>query len=150
MRGLISWLGFRQIGVEYERQARTEGESKAPIRFLIPYTLNAFTSFSLKPLRMFTLLGFGLVGISLAAVPVYIYLSLTGDPPRGISTVIILLLLAIGINSLGIGVLGEYLGRTYAETKRRPLYVVAESVNIDRKARQVPPEGILQEGIRDR
>lgn len=131
MRGLIAWLGFRQTGVEYTRRPRNAGESKAPIGFLIPYTLNAFTSFSLKPLRMFTLLGFGLVALSFMAVPIYIVLSLTGNPPAGITTVIVLLLLAIGINSLGIGVLGEYLGRTYAETKRRPLYVVAESVNLD-------------------
>jgi len=131
MRGLIAWLGFRQTGVEYTRRRRNAGESKAPIGFLIPYTLNAFTSFSLKPLRMFTLLGFGLVALSFLAVPIYIVLSLTGNPPAGITTVIVLLLLAIGINSLGIGVLGEYLGRTYAETKRRPLYVVAESLNFD-------------------
>ena len=132
MRGLIAWLGFQQVGVEYERRARKAGDSKAPLGHVIIFALNAFTSFSLKPLRMFTVLGFGLVVVSFLAVPVYIYLSITGDPPPGITTVIVLLLLGIGINSLGIGILGEYLGRTYAETKRRPLYVVAEAVNVDR------------------
>lgn len=131
MRGLIAWLGFRQTGIEYQRRPRLLGESKAPIGSLIIFALNAFTSFSVKPLRMFTLLGFAFVALSLLAIPVYTVLYLTGDPPAGITTLIVLAFLGIGLNSLGIGVLGEYLGRTYAETKRRPLYVIAESVNID-------------------
>ena len=131
MRGLIAWLGFRQTGVEYQRRPRATGESKAPLGSLIVFALNAFTSFSVKPLRVFTFLGFCLVGLSLLAIPLYVYLFLTGSPPPGITTLIVLALLGIGINSLGIGVLGEYLGRTYAETKRRPLYVIAESVNME-------------------
>ena len=133
MRGLIAWLGFRQAGVEYERRPRTAGDSKAPLGQLIVFTLGAFTSFSVKPLRIFTLIGFSLLAVSLLAVPVYAALFLTGDPPPGITTLIILALLGIGVNSLGIGVLGEYLGRTYAETKQRPLYVVADSVNMEKK-----------------
>ena len=131
MRGLIAWLGFQQTGVEYRRRPRATGESKAPLGSLIVFALNAFTSFSVKPLRVFTLLGFGIVGISVLAVPVYLFLFLTGNPPPGITTLIVLAFVGIGINSLGIGILGEYLGRTYAETKRRPLYVIADSVNID-------------------
>ncbi len=133
MRGLIAWLGFRQTGVEYQRRPRVAGESKAPIGSLIVFALNAFTSFSVKPLRIFTLIGFGFVALSILAIPVYILLFLTGNPPAGITTLIVLALLGIGINSLGIGVLGEYLGRTYAETKRRPLYVIADSENIEIK-----------------
>lgn len=130
-RGLIAWLGFRQAGIEYERRPRSAGVSKAPLGGLIVFALNAFTSFSLKPLRMFTLFGLGLVALTVLAVPVYIFLYLTGDPPPGVTTLIILGLLGIGLNALGIGVLGEYLGRTYAETKRRPLYVIADSVNME-------------------
>ena len=129
-RGLIAWLGFRQTGVVYEREGRHGGASKAPIASLLVFMLNAVTSFSLKPLRLFTWLGFGLVALSMLAVPIYIILFLTGDPPAGITTLIILGLLGIGINSLGIGILGEYLGRTYVETKRRPLYVIDETVNL--------------------
>ena len=134
MRGLIAWLGFRQTGVEYERRPRTAGDSKAPLGQLIIFTLGAFTSFSVKPLRIFTLLGFALVALSFAAAPVYVALYLTGDPPAGVTTLIVLALLGIGVNSLGIGVLGEYLGRTYAETKQRPLYVVADSLNMESKS----------------
>jgi dolichol-phosphate mannosyltransferase len=131
MRGLIAWLGFAQTGVEYQRRPRLAGESKAPLGHLIVFALNAFTSFSVKPLRMFVYFGFVLVALSILGAAVYILLFLTGSPPAGITTLIVLALLGIGINSLGIGVLGEYLGRTYAETKRRPLYVIAEAVNID-------------------
>jgi dolichol-phosphate mannosyltransferase len=131
MRGLIAWLGFEQTGVEYQRRPRVAGESKAPIGSLIVFTLNAFTSFSVKPLRMFVYFGFALLALSLFGAAVYVLLFLTGSPPAGITTLIVLALLGIGINSLGIGVLGEYLGRTYAETKRRPLYVISDAVNID-------------------
>jgi dolichol-phosphate mannosyltransferase len=130
-RGLIAWLGFQQTGVEYERRSRTAGDSKAPIGALIVFALNAVTSFSLRPLRLFAWLGFALVAASLVAVPVYVLLYVAGNPPPGLTTLIILGLLGIGVNSLGIGILGEYLGRTYAETKRRPLYVIAETVNLD-------------------
>ena len=131
MRGLIAWLGYRQTGVEYQRRPRMAGASKAPLTHLIVFTFGAIVSFSVKPLRLFSLLGFSLVAISFLAVPVYIFLYLMGDPPAGVTTLIILALLGIGINSLGIGVLGEYLGRTYEETKGRPLYVIADSVNIE-------------------
>lgn len=133
MRGLIAWLGFSQTGVEYERRGRTAGASKAPLGSLIVFALNAITSFSLKPLRIFTVLGFALVILSALAVPVYVLLFITGDPPPGVTTLIVLGLLGIGVNSLGIGILGEYLGRTYAETKRRPLYVIADSSNMEDK-----------------
>ena len=137
MRGLIAWLGFRQAGVEYERRPRSAGDSKAPLGHLIVFALGAFTSFSVKPLRLFSLLGFGLVALSLLAVPVYAVLYVIGDPPAGITTLIVLALLGIGINSLGIGVLGEYLGRTYEETKGRPLYVIADSVNLESRGLRI-------------
>ena len=142
MRGLIAWLGFRQTGVEYQRRPREAGESKASLGSLIVFALNAFTSFSVKPLRLFTLLGFVLVALSFLAIPIYVFLFLTGNPPPGLTTLTVLALLGIGVNSLGIGVLGEYLGRTYAETKRRPLYVIADSVNLERAglASSRPPE----------
>ncbi len=134
MRGLIAWLGFRQVGISYERKARTAGKSKAPFFEMLFFTFNAITSFSLKPLRLFTFIGLGLLLLCAFAPLVYIGLYLVGSPPPGITTIIILLFVAIGMNSLGIGMLGEYLGRTYIEAKRRPLYLVKEAVNIPRDA----------------
>ena len=130
MRGLIAWLGFRQVGISYERRSRSAGESKAPFWHLVFFTFNAITSFSLKPLRLFTLVGAVLLLISTMALPVYVILSLTGSPPPGTTTIIALLCMGIGLNSLGIGILGEYLGRTYAEVKRRPLYLIKETINL--------------------
>jgi polyisoprenyl-phosphate glycosyltransferase len=130
MRGLIAWLGFRQVGVPYERQSRTAGGSKAPFSHLLFFAFNAITSFSLRPLRLFTLMGTIILTLSMVAAVVYIILWLVGSPPPGVTTIIVLLLVAIGLNSIGIGILGEYVGRTYAESKRRPLYVVEESVNL--------------------
>lgn len=131
MRGLIAWLGFRQTSVPYERRPRHAGVSKAPLWDILFFTFNAITSFSLKPLRLFTFLGFALISISMVAAVVYTALYLIGSPPPGITTLIILGFLGIGLNSFGIGVLGEYIGRTYAEVKQRPLYVVQEAVNMD-------------------
>jgi dolichol-phosphate mannosyltransferase len=131
LRGLIAWLGFRQIGVPYERRARSAGESKAPLTHIVVFALNAVTAFSVKPLRLFTVLGICLMVISLLAIPAYILLWIAGSPPPGITTLIVLALLGFGVNFLGIGVLGEYMGRTYVETKRRPLYIIADAVNLD-------------------
>lgn len=131
MRGLIAWLGFRQTGVVYEREPRTTGRSKAPFFDLLFFVFNAITSFSLRPLRLFTLMGAVILMLSFVAAIVYALLWLKGSPPPGVTTIIILLLAAIGLNSIGIGILGEYVGRTYTESKHRPLYVVQEAVNID-------------------
>ena len=139
LRGLIAWLGFRQTGITYERRPRTAGQSKAPFLHLVLFAFDAITSFSLKPLRIFTLTGFVLLMLAGLASVVYGGLALIGRPPPGITTIIVLLLFAIGLNSLGIGVLGEYLGRTYAETKRRPLYIVQESMNLETEGPESEP-----------
>lgn len=130
MRGIIAWLGFRQIGVLYERRPRQSGKSKAPFWPTLYFTFNAICSFSLKPLRLFIFFGFGMVAASLLGVLTYTLLFLIGSPPPGITTLIVLSFLGIGINSLGIGILGEYLGRTFVEAKQRPLYITEEMVNL--------------------
>lgn len=130
LRGLIAWLGFRQIGIPYARRARYLGVSKAPFWEMVFFAFNGITSFSLKPLRLFTIFGGLVLGVSGVAILIYTTLFLSGSPPPGITTIIVLLIIAIGLNSFGIGVLGEYLGRTYSEVKRRPLYIVSETVNL--------------------
>jgi dolichol-phosphate mannosyltransferase len=126
LRGLISWLGFRQVGVNYERQPRVRGGSKAPFWNILLFTINAITSFSLGPIRLFTLIG-GLLMVACAiGVLVYVYLWMIGKAPPGITTIVLLNLFGISLNSLGIGILGEYLGRVYTETKARPKYIIQE------------------------
>ena len=126
LRGIFAWLGFRQVGIEYERRPRIKGESKAPFWDTFFFTINAVTSFSLRPLRIFTLMGFIILLISFLASLVYAYLWWVESPPAGITTLVIFSLFGIGLNSLGIGVLGEYIGRIYAETKARPKYIIQE------------------------
>jgi len=131
MRGLIAWLGFRQIGIPYARRPRESGATSWSFWPIIFYTFNALTSFTMKPLRLFTLMGFAFLFLSFVATIVYAVLWYFGTPVRGLTTIYMLLLAAIGFNSLGIGILGEYVGRMYAEVKHRPLYVVHEAVNIE-------------------
>jgi glycosyltransferase involved in cell wall biosynthesis len=127
LRGIFAWLGFRQVGIEYERRPRLKGESKAPFWDTYFFTINAITSFSLRPLRIFSLMGFIMLLVSFVASIVYIGIWLLESPPPGITTLVILSLFGIGLNSLGIGVLGEYIGRVYAETKARPKYIIQET-----------------------
>lgn len=126
LRGLIAWLGFRQIGIPYERRPRTSGVSKAPFWDTLFFTINAITSFSLRPLRLFSFLGFGILILAFLSIVVYVTLWTVGSPPPGITTLIVLSLMGIGLNSLGIGILGEYVGKIYTETKGRPKYIIQE------------------------
>lgn len=140
MRGLIAWLGFRQTGITYERRPREAGVSKAPFWYTVFFTFDAITSFSMKPLRLFLFLGLAMMGLSFAAIVFYSVLALFGSPPPGITTLVVLSFLGIGLNSLGIGILGEYLGRTYVEVKQRPLYIIQESANLGSPAHEVEDE----------
>jgi hypothetical protein len=127
LRGLFAWLGFQQTGVPYERRPRLHGVSKAPFWDTLLFTINAITSFSLKPLRIFTFMGVGMLLVACVAILIYTSLWLIGSPPPGITTLIVLSLVGIGMNNLGIGILGEYIGRVYAETKARPKYILQET-----------------------
>lgn len=134
VRGLIHWLGFRQIGIPYVRGGRTQGASKVNPAYLIGFTLNAIFSFSIKPLRMFSLLGVGVLAAAAVLAVIYVGMSFVADPPRGVTTVLLLLLINLGVMSLGIGVLGEYIAKIYAESKRRPLWLVDYTINFDSPA----------------
>ena len=133
VRGMVHWVGFRQCPLPYQRRPRRWGKSKAPFWWCFQFALNAITSFSTKPLRMFTIFG-GIVVVFSAVLSVWYALTRIlniDNPPRGIPTILVLLLWNLGIVSLGIGILGEYIGHIYAETKRRPIFIVAEWENFD-------------------
>jgi dolichol-phosphate mannosyltransferase len=130
VRGMIHWLGFRQVGIPYVRRGRTRGESKFSPLSLTSITINAILSFSFKPLRMFSLFGLGTLALAGTLAATYLVMHLVTGAPRGITTVLLLLLLNLGVMSLGIGILGEYLARIYAESKRRPLWFVDYTLNL--------------------
>lgn len=128
LRGMSSWVGFKQIGVTYKRKARFAGETKYPFNKMLKLALNAVTSFSYFPLQLATYLGFIAAGLSVLAIPVVALLRLTtGTVLFGQATTLIIVLFLGGVQLISLGIIGEYIGRIYDEAKGRPLYIVAET-----------------------
>lgn len=131
--GLRSWLGFRVATVEYDRQDRAAGKPKQTLGRLVRYALDGLLSFSIKPLRAATWLGFLVSGGAFVLTIVYVidFLLNPGKYGSGFTTLILSILFLGGVQLISIGVLGEYVGRIYEEVKQRPLYVVAERMGVD-------------------
>lgn len=128
LRGMSSWVGFRQIGVPYKRVARFAGVTKYPFRKMLGLALNAITSFSYFPLQLATYVGFVAAGISILVIPVVIIMRVAGHNAfMGQASTLLAVLFLGGVQLISLGILGEYLGRVYDEVKARPLYVVSES-----------------------
>lgn len=128
LRGMSSWVGFKQAGVEYKRAARFAGVTKYPFKKMLKLALTAITSFSYFPLQLATYLGFVAAGLAVIAIPVVIIMRLTGNPAfTGQASTLLAVLFLGGVQLLSLGILGEYVGRIYDEVKGRPLYVVSET-----------------------
>ncbi len=127
LRGMGAWVGFKQIGVEYKRHARHAGQTHYPLKKMLQLALNAITGFSTYPLKLLTTGGIFLVGLSLVLLLIYLLLAIFNnfDLTYILATWLSLIFLA-GVLLIGMGILGEYIGRTYDEAKGRPLYIVAE------------------------
>jgi polyisoprenyl-phosphate glycosyltransferase len=132
VRGMVAWVGFRQTAVEYVRPGRFAGETHYPLRKMIRFALDGITSFSVIPLRVATLLGTvsGLASVGIALWALYEWYFKEGVV-AGWTTIMIAVSLAASAQLLMIGILGEYVGRIYEEVKQRPLYVVAERLNLE-------------------
>jgi polyisoprenyl-phosphate glycosyltransferase len=141
LRGMASWVGFRQVGVPYRRHARYAGKTKYPFSKMMRLALNAITSFSYFPLQLATYVGFTCAVIAALSIPIVILLRLTGSGAFfGQATTLISVLFLGGVQLICLGILGEYIGRIYDEVKGRPLYIVwepseAESIAPPRKTR---------------
>lgn len=128
LRGMSSWIGFRQTGVTYRRAARFAGETKYPIRKMLKFASDAITGFSYLPLQIATYMGFISAGLSILAIPVVIYLRASGSQAFiGQATTLIAVLFLGGVQLISLGILGEYLGRLYDQAKGRPLYIVRDA-----------------------
>jgi dolichol-phosphate mannosyltransferase len=146
LRGLVSWMGFRQVWLEYDVASRYAGRPSYSLRRRVRFHVDAILSFSIVPLRVFTLCGVlvsvaaGLYGC--AAFLFGLYGFLTGYPTwivPGWASLAIFVTFLGGMNLIGIGVLGEYLGRVFEQIKGRPTYLVREtSVTFPREADQRP------------
>jgi dolichol-phosphate mannosyltransferase len=129
LRGMTSWIGFRQCSVEYEREARFAGETKYPLRRMVRFAGDAVTSFSTAPIRAVVALGFATVALCVVALAWTLYLRLfTDETVQGWTSVIVVVLFLGGVQLLSLGIIGQYVGRIFDEVKGRPLYVVAEVV----------------------
>jgi polyisoprenyl-phosphate glycosyltransferase len=127
-RGMSAWVGFKQVGIEYKRAARVAGETKYPFKKMFRLALNAITGFSYFPLQVATYFGFISAGIAAIAIPVVIYMRVTGSQAFfGQATTLIAVLFLGGVQLICVGILGEYIGRIYDEAKGRPLYIVREA-----------------------
>jgi dolichol-phosphate mannosyltransferase len=126
-RAMTAWVGFKQIGVDYKRSARQAGETKYPFRKMLRLAINAVTGFSYFPLQLATFFGFICALLAIVAIPIVIYLRLSGRGElSGQATTLIAVLFLGGVQLISLGILGEYIGRLYDEAKDRPLYVLRE------------------------
>jgi dolichol-phosphate mannosyltransferase len=141
VRGLVSWIGFRQTGVTYARDRRYAGSTKYPYRKMIKFALDGITSFSTVPLRLAMWLGYAAsVFAFLYLVSVFVQKLVLGITVQGWATTMVALLFLGGVQLICLGIMGEYVGRIFNEIKGRPLYVVEEFVDGSEDA-SGPPAG---------
>jgi glycosyltransferase involved in cell wall biosynthesis len=131
LRGMVAWVGFPQIGVQYQRSARVAGSTKYPLRKMMTFAWTAATSFSILPLKASTLLGLivTMAGLEEAVRAVLAKIFHWYVVP-GWSSLTVLISIIGGSTLMSIGVLGEYVGKLYEQTKNRPLYLVSQTVNV--------------------
>jgi len=128
IRGMISWVGFRQTPYLYDRAPRHAGGTKYTVRKMLRFAVDAITSFSVKPLRLAFYMGLVLCGLALILLFYSVYAYFTRDTVRGWTSIISVILFFLAAQFLFLGLIGEYVGRLYMETKHRPLFVIREIV----------------------
>ena len=142
IRGMTSWVGFKQTGIKYVRHARYSGETKYPFRKMLRFAWDAVTGFSYFPLQIMVYVSAVLGLLAILAIPVIAVLRLTRGEQffGGQATTIVLLLLLSSFQLFFLFVLGQYVARIYDETRSRPLYIVASTQGLDQgNDRNIPP-----------
>jgi glycosyltransferase involved in cell wall biosynthesis len=133
VRGMVAWVGFKQTEVLYDRPGRFAGETKYPLRKMVSFAIDGITSFSVLPLRFATYMGMVMI---LASVGVIVWALVAKyvlhQFVQGWTGIMIVVAVFASVQLLMIGILGEYIGRIYEEVKRRPLYIVGDTVNASR------------------
>jgi glycosyltransferase involved in cell wall biosynthesis len=128
IRGMVSWIGMRQEALPYERAARFAGETKYPLSKMIRFAIDAITGFSIRPLRVASYFGFGF-GIATMLMLMYVLLQyFLGHNVEGWTSLAVIILALGSVQLFVAGVLGEYLGRLYMESKGRPLFIIQEVI----------------------
>lgn len=126
VRGLVSWIGFRQTGVHYRRDKRFAGETKFPYRKMLKFALDGITSFSDAPLKLATWLGYFASFLALLYACSVVVQKALGYTVQGWATIMVAMLFLGGVQLISLGIIGQYIGRIFNECKQRPLYIVDE------------------------
>jgi glycosyltransferase involved in cell wall biosynthesis len=127
-RGMVSWIGFRQVPLHYDRQERFAGETKYSYRKMIKFALDAITAFSIKPLVMTSLLGGVTAGVSMLLGVYSVVAFLAGGTITGWTSLMMVITLLSSVQLIVLGIFGEYIGRMYEQMKGRPLFVIDQVV----------------------
>jgi glycosyltransferase involved in cell wall biosynthesis len=130
LRGIVPLIGYRSTSVTYERSERFAGESKYPLKKMLAFAFDGITSFSVKPIRWVTVTGFLIFFASLAAILYALIVKLLGHTVAGWTATMISIWMIGGIQLLSLGIIGEYIGKIYTETKARPRYLI-EALELD-------------------
>lgn len=134
IRGMVSWIGFKQTSIHYKRSERFAGESKYPLNKMIKFAIDGILSFSTKPLQLSIMFGFICSFFSLIGILYSVYVRLmTKEWVEGWATIVIAILFLGGVELISIGILGEYIGRIYNETKGRPMYIISKKSKFNDK-----------------
>ncbi len=128
IRGMVAWIGYKQVPIGYDRAERLIGETKYPFSKMLRLAIDAITGFSTAPLRLATHFGMGLVGVSLLILAYILFGWMRGETVPGWTSLMLVVVMLGAAQMFVLGMIGEYLGRTYMEAKRRPLYLVADVV----------------------
>lgn len=128
LRGLVPMIGYKHSVVEYERHERFAGESKYPLKKMIAFALDGITSLSIKPISIITGLGFCIFAISFVALIYSLVAKFTGNAVSGWTSLTVSIWMIGGIQLLSLGVIGEYIGKIYNETKQRPRFIIADKL----------------------
>lgn len=131
LRGIIPMVGFRSASVPYRRGERAAGESKYPLRRMIAFALEGITSLSVRPIRLITGLGVAVFLVSLGMLLYFLVRYFTGNTVTGWASLAVSMWAIGGLQLLAIGVIGEYIGKVYLETKARPRYLIEEVLGED-------------------
>ncbi len=133
IRGMVSWIGFSQIPIEYERDERFAGETKYPLKKMLKFASDGIVSFSVKPLRLVLLLGFiaTFIAFLLFLYAVLGKIFFPAATSGGWASLMATIAFFGGVQLLSLGIVGEYIARIYEESKDRPLYIVAKEINMD-------------------
>ena len=134
IRGMVAWIGFRQVPFPYDRDPRLAGETKYPLSKMVRFALDALTGFSSAPLKLASQFGIGLSIGSLLLILYIAYAWLTGSSIQGWTSLMLIVVVIGAVQMFVLGLMGEYIGRLYNESKGRPLYIVEEIAGGERRA----------------